>query len=488
MTDAADSFAREQAEAEAGGGSARQARHKRLGRMTARERILALLEPDSFVELGRHTKHRHAASDPALAAVAPPGDGLIAGLGRVAGQTVAVYAHDPTVLRGALGHAAAQKLCRLLDLAAERGLPVIAFVDCDGVRIAEGTDAIDAYGAVIDRTIALRGKVPQLTVVCGLCVGAAAYNAALTDLVCMVREQSFMFITGPKVTEVVTGEAATMEGLGGASVHGKTTGSAHATVADESAAVVWVKRMLDAWDPAPRAVTEPQPPKPLSALVPVEPRRGYDVKKVVAALVDADSFEELGRDFAPNLVTGFARIAGRPAAVVASQPMHRAGCLDIASSQKGAHFVRFAARRGLPIVTLVDVPGYVPGVQQEHGGILREGASLLAAYGEVSVPKICVVLRKSYGGANVLSYAADYRFALPMASAAPMGADAAADVLLGVLTDESSEEQRAAHADFKASWRSKYESVWPAAHAGYVDKVVEPDSLRAELCRLFGLI
>ncbi|MBS2022666.1 MAG: methylmalonyl-CoA carboxyltransferase [Deltaproteobacteria bacterium] len=474
------------ARAEEGGGRARQQRHQRLGRLTARERIDALCDAGTFTEFGKHVLHRHAQDSDALAANLHPGDGLVCGLAEVEGQGVVVYAHDPTVLRGALGIEGAKKLCRLLDLALERSLPVIALSDCDGVRVEEGTDAIDAYGEILRRTIKLQGKVPQLTLVCGLCVGAAAYTAALTDQVAMVQGQSYMFITGPKVTKVVTGEDVSLEDLGGAAMHAKDTGACAELCADERAGIAWLKRMLSfrrARVPSGDAATRPVPE--VETIVPTAARRGYDMRKLLAAVTDAGSLLELSPKFAGNLLTALARMNGRAVAIVASNPMVIAGCLDIAASRKGAAFVTWAARNQLPILTLVDVPGYLPGSVQEKGGIIPHGATLLTAYGEADarVPLVCLVVRKSFGGASVLSFAADLRLALPTARVAPMGADATIEVVLGPENPDASEAEKAARAARKDQWLEAHDSAWAAAATGYVDRVIAPASVRAELCQ-----
>lgn len=469
-----------EARVEQGGGAARQARQTRLGRLTARQRIDALADEGSFVELGRYVLHRHAEADDTLAANRHPGDGLVCGFARVDGRTIAVYAHDPTVLRGALGHAGAGKLCRLLDLAAERGAPVVAFADCDGVRIPEGTDAIDAYGEVIRRTIDLKGKVPQITLVCGLCVGAAAYTAALTDAVGMVDGQSFMFITGPKVTAAVTGEQVSIEDLGGPALHARTTGACHRVLADEAAGFDWVRRLLGYLEPVVPSSDPPDRETPkLAKMVPTAQRRGYDMRKVLGRVFDEGSLTDLSPDFARNLLTVLGRIGGRAVAIVASQPLVQAGCLDIDTSRKGAAFVRWANALALPVVTFVDVPGYLPGLAQEAGGILPHGAELLSAYGEARVPKVCLVVRKSYGGASVLSFSADVRLALPTAQIAPMGTDAAALVALGPPRDDPADAE--ARAAFKADWDARYGTVWTAAEAGYLDRVVPPADVRRAL-------
>ncbi len=480
-----DDLAGREARAEEGGGRARQERHRRLGRLTARERIHALLDADTFVELGKHTIHRHGGVSEALAANEHPGDGLVCGLGAVAGRTVAVYANDPTVLRGALGHAAARKLCRLLEIAGERGHPVIALADCDGVRVEEGTDAIEAYGQVIQRTIALKGRVPQLTLVCGLCVGAAAYNAALTDLTVMVEGQSYLFITGPRVAKVVTGEEVTLDELGGPAMHARKTGAVHAVVASEAEGIALLKRALalitdsrvEAADPAARETPE------LARIIPEEPRRAYDMRKVLASIFDIGSVLELSPRFGPNLLTAFARLAGRAVAVVASQPMALAGCIDIDASRKGAAFVTWAGQLKLPILTLVDVPGYLPGRKQEEGGILPHGAALLTAYGNARVPLLCLVVRKSFGGASVLSFAAQVRLALPTARVAPMGAEATVEVVLGAANPGASPAELRAREEKRAAWLARHDHAWAAAESGYIDRVIAPASARFELCK-----
>ncbi len=470
--------------ADEGGGAARQARQARLGRLTARERIARFVEHGSFVELARHVLHRHEASSGQLAANRHPGDGVIAGVGRVGGRNVAVYAHDPTVLRGALGIEASKKVCRLLDLAKEEKLPVVCFADSDGVRVDEGMDAIDAYGEIIRRTVTLQNEVLQLTLVCGLGVGAAAYTAALGDLVAMVKEQSYLFITGPKVTKVVTGEDVTIEDLGGPEMHAKKTGQCHAIVENEEAGIAWLKSVLAFTERAKIDANELDRATPeIATIIPTAPRRAYDVKKVIAAIADEGSTFELSPKFAPNLVTAFVRLAGAPVAIVASQPMVYAGCLDIDASRKGAHFVRLADKLGIPVVTLVDVPGYLPGKKQEEGGILPHGSLLLSAYGAATVPHVCLVLRKSYGGASVLSFAAKIRLALPTARIGPMGADAAIEVIFGPEHDAMSEEEKKTRAERKAEWLRVNDTAWSPAASGYIDQVVRPEDARRAIGR-----
>lgn len=470
------------ARAEEGGGRARQDRQRRVGRLNARERIAALVDEGTFVELEKHVKHRHAAVSEQLAMNQHPGDGIVAGLASVEGQSVGVYAHDPTVLRGALGREGARKVCRLLDLAAARSLPVIAFADSDGVRVEEGTDAIDAYGEIIRRTVRLKGRVPQLTLISGLCVGAAAYAATLTDCVGMVSSQSWFFITGPRVAKVVTGEDVTLDELGGPQVHAKKTGAVHAVLKDEAAGIAWLKTLLAALRPtAPSTDPVARPTPELEKLVPESQKRGYDMRKVLAAVFDAGSVLELSAGFAQNLLTAFARLGGRAVAVVASNPMHLAGCLDIDASRKGAAFVTWANQLGLPVLTLVDVPGYLPGKKQEEGGIIPHGATLLTAYGNARVPLVCLIVRKSFGGASVLSFAADIRLALPTARVGPMGADATLEVVLGPEAKDATDEQKAARAAKREAFLEARDHAWAAAETGYVDRVIVPADVRREL-------
>jgi propionyl-CoA carboxylase beta chain len=470
-----------------GGGRARQDRQKRLGRLTARERIEGLVDAGSFSELGRHVLHRHAATSEGLAANLHPGDGVIAGLATIDGRAVALYAHDVTVLRGAMGKEGSKKVCRLLDLATERSLPVIALADSDGVRVEEGTDAIDAYGEILRRTILLKGRVPQITLACGLCVGAAAYNATLTDAVAMVEGQSWLFITGPRVTKVVTGEDVSLDALGGTKLHGKQTGVAHAVVPDEKAGLAWVKAVLAALDVKPTKADAGERETPeLAKLIPTSERRAYDMRKVLALVFDKGSLLELGAGHAQNLITAFARLGGRAVAVVASNPTFLAGSLDIDASRKGSAFVTFAAQRGLPVLTFVDVPGYLPGTKQEEGGILPHGATLLTAYATARVPLVCLVVRKSYGGASVLSFAAQVRLGLPTARIGPMGAEATIEVALGPEPDDAAAKKvRAAK---KKEWLEKHDTAFAAAESGYLDRVIAPAAVRNELIRTLHVL
>jgi propionyl-CoA carboxylase beta chain len=362
-------------------------------------------------------------------------------------------------------------------------VPVVTLADSDGARVAEVVDAIEGYGAVIARTIRLRRQVPQVTLVGGLCVGGAAYTAVLGDLVAMVEGQSFMFLTGDKVTRVVTGAETPIEDLGGPALHAGKTGACHAVLPDEAAGIAWVRRLLAYLTPTVAAVDAAAALAggDLAQVIPVEPRKVYDVRRVLDAVFDAGSICELAAAFAPNLVTALARLSGRTVAVVASQPQSLGGCLDAAASRKGADFLAFADKIRAPVITLVDVPGYLPGRKQEEEGVLPYGARLLIAYGDLRVPRVCLVLRKSYGGGNVLSYNADVRLALPTARVAPMGVDAALEVALGPEPEDMTEAQRAEREARRAGWLRHHDHGWAAAAAGYVDRVVAPADARREL-------
>lgn len=488
-----DELARREALRHEPGGPARTARHHRLGRMTGRERVLALLDADTFVEFGADVMHRHEHASESLAANREPGDGLVCGVGEIEGRRVVVLAHEPTVLRGALGHAASKKACKVLDIAEAERLPVITLADCDGVRVEEGTDAIEAYGEILTRIIRLRGKVPQITAAMGLCVGAAAYAAALNDWVCMVASQAYMFITGPKVTKVVTGETVTLEDLGGAAMHATMTGQCHASVETENDALAWVKRTLSYVPRKDRADVDTSDPvhrdtSALATIVPAAERRAYDMRKVVRELCDQGSVHEMSQSFAKNLITSFGRIGGVPVAIVANQPMVHAGCLDILASRKGAHFVRYAGNSNIAVVTLVDVPGYLPGLKQEQGGILPFGAELLDAYGCVRVPRVSLVVRKSYGGASVLSFNADIRLGLPTARCGVMGVAAGLEVALGPENPDATAEEKEAREARKQAWLRTHDNAWAATESGYLDRIVDPRHARHELAKALKVL
>jgi len=467
----------EEARADIGGGTARQERQRKLGRLTARDRLTALFDGGRFEELQRHLTHRGRGAERA------PGDGVITALGEVDGRRVAAFAHDVTVRRGALGLDGAGKVVRLYQRALQLQIPVVGLHDSDGVRVDEGPEAIGGYGEIIRACIEASGAVPQIAVVCGLCVGAAAYSASLCDVTIMVEEWGYMFITGGKITRAITGEDVPVEELGGARMHASVSGAAHMVVADDRAAVEACRRVLSylpshAFADAPRLPPSDENRKTpeLWDLIPASRRKPYDVVPVLRTVMDAGSLEPWSEAFARNLWTGFARLAGHSIGVIASQPRHKGGALDVDSARKGARFVQLCSAFGLPLVTLADVPGFLPGKMQEQGGILLHGAQLLSAYGSAEVPRISVVMGKSYGGASVLSYTGDVVLALPGARYDVVGVDAAAEIVSHAegLTPEESAQRR-------ETFLRERDRAHAAAEAGLVDRVVLPEDLREEL-------
>lgn len=485
MSDPVDDVALLEREAELGGGEARQQRQRLLGRLPVRERIAALVDDGSFFELDRYARHRRPTTSKLLIAERAVGDGVVSGFGRIAGVAVAVYAHDPTVLRGAQGEAGCARIVRLLHEARARRTPVVCLADSDGARVPEALDALWPNAAVMQATAELQGEVPLLTLACGLCVGAAAYTAALHDVVAMVRDRSFLFVTGPRVTKAAVGEDVTIEALGGADLHATVTGSAHTIVDDEAAGIAWLKRMVSFAMSTPEAAIVA--PTPTETLVPANLRQPYDVRRVLTGVFDVDSVLTIADGFGPACVVGFARLAGRAVAFVASQPMVQAGMLDVAASRKIARHVRLASRWGLPVVTFVDVPGFMPGLASERGGILAFGKEIVEAYAHARVPTISVVLRKNYGGGSVLAFGSALRLSLPHVRMAPMGVDAALDVELGPVRANASDADRALREQLREQWLADYDSARGAAERGLVDHIVPLVALRDTLTQALAL-
>ncbi|MGH8885736.1 MAG: acyl-CoA carboxylase subunit beta [Egibacteraceae bacterium] len=402
-------------------------------RADAHTRVQALVDPGSFAEFGSQARHRTTAFE--MQRRRPAGDGVVTGVARIDGRPVGVFAQDPTVLGGSLGEVHAGKIARIIAYAGRARTPVVGLIDSGGARIQEGVAALDGYGAIFRGNVGLSGRVPQISVVLGPCAGGAVYSPALTDIVIMGRERAHMFLTGPRVVKAVTFEDVSLADLGGAEVHATSSGVAHLVATDTEEAFDLARRVLSylpssCWDALP--TTLPADAEPMLA-VPGNQRIPYDVRGVVRGVVDAGSFLELAPRFAANVVVGFGRVEGQPVGVVANQPQVLAGTLDINASEKAARFVRMCDAFGLPLVTLVDTPGFLPGVGQEAGGIIRKGAKLLYAYSEASVPRVTVVLRKAFGGAYIVmsskSLGADAAFAWPGAEIAVMGADGAVDVI-----------------------------------------------------------
>nr|QIZ01048.1 acyl-CoA carboxylase subunit beta [Streptomyces sp. S1D4-11] len=467
------------------------------GKLTVRERIELLLDKGSFTEI--EGLRRHRASGFGLEAKKPHTDGVVTGFGTVDGRTVFVYAHDFRIFGGALGEAHAEKIHKVMDLAVAAGAPLVSLNDGAGARIQEGVQALAGYGGIFRRNTAASGVIPQISVMLGPCAGGAAYSPALTDVVFMVRETSQMFITGPEVVKAVTGEEITQDGLGGADVHAETSGVAHFVHDDEETCLAEVRYLLSLLPPnnrelPPRTVTADPPDRESEALldlVPAEGNRSYDVRGVIEEIVDEGEYLEVHAAFAPNLVCALARLEGRVVGLVANQPAVTAGVLDIAASEKGARFVQFCDAFNIPLVTLVDVPGFLPGVDQEHDGIIRRGAKLLYAYCNATVPRISLILRKAYGGAYIVmdsrSIGADLAFAWPTNEIAVMGAEGAANVVFR-REIAAAEDPAAMRARKIAEYRDELVHPYYAAERGLVDDVIDPRLTRPVLCRALAML
>ncbi len=447
----------------------------------ASSRIEMLVDRGTFQAFGSQAQHQVTAFG--MDRRRPVGDGVVTGLASVAGRPVAVFAQDPAVLGGSLGELHAEKILRVIGHAQRGRFPVIGLVDSGGARIQEGVAALDGYGRIFRNNVALSGRVPQISVILGPCAGGAAYSPALTDIVIMTRNRALMFITGPQVIKAVTGEDISAELLGGATMHSRTSGVAHLVADDDAGALNLATQVLSylpssCWDALPIA---PVRAPTGTVAVPADPRQAYDVRSVIAGLVDGGSFLELQPDHARNLVVGFARLDGGSIGVVANQPLRLAGTLDTAASEKGARFVRLCDAFGLPLVTLVDTPGFLPGTQQEHGGIIRRGAKLLYAYAEATVPRVTVVLRKAFGGAYIVmnskALGADAVFCWPDAELAVMGAEGAIEIVFRheLAGDPTRREE------LLRSYRDQATTSAESAARLSVDEIVSPDATRSAL-------
>ena len=479
------------------GGAERVARQHKAGKLTARERVALLCDPDSFVEMDQLVTHR--STDFGMANQKIPGDGVVTGHGRVHGRPIFLFAQDFTVFGGSLSEAYAKKICKVMDLAMKVGAPVVGLNDSGGARIQEGVASLGGYADIFLRNTLASGVVPQLSAVLGPCAGGAVYSPAITDFIFMVESTSHMFITGPDVIRAVTHEEVTKEDLGGAHTHAARSGVAHRAFPDEPACLEGLRELLtflpqnNREDPPRRAprTKAAEADGELDRLIPAEPARPYDMKDLVRRIVDDGYLFEIQPEYAPNIVVGFARIDGRSVGIVANQPLHLAGCLDIAASLKAARFVRFCDCFNIPIVTFVDVPGFLPGTAQEFGGIIKHGAKLLYAFAEATVPKLTVITRKAYGGAyDVMSskhIRGDLNFAYPTAEIAVMGPDAAVNI---VFRDELAQavDPTAARAKYLAEYREKFASPYVSAELGYIDEVIRPRETRGRLVAGLGLL
>ncbi len=479
------------AAARQGGGARRIAAQHSKGKLTARERIELLLDEGSFEEFDMFVRHR--CTDFGMEAERPAGDGVVTGWGTVNGRMVYVFSQDFTVFGGSLSETHAQKICKIMDMAVQNGAPVIGLNDSGGARIQEGVASLAGYAEVFQRNIMASGVVPQISVIMGPCAGGAVYSPAMTDFIFMVRDSSYMFVTGPDVVKTVTNEIVTAEELGGAKTHTTKSSVADGAFEDDVEAMMEVRRLVDF---LPASNREKPPVRPffddpariemsLDTLIPDNPNQPYDMKELILKLADEGDFFEIQEDFAKNIITGFVRLEGSTVGVVANQPMVLAGCLDIDSSRKAARFVRFCDAFEIPILTLVDVPGFLPGTGQEYGGVIKHGAKLLFAYGEATVPKVTVITRKAYGGAyDVMAskhLRGDFNYAWPTAEIAVMGAKGATEILYrSELADKDKIAQRT------KEYEDRFANPFVAAEKGFIDEVIMPHSTRRRVARAFA--
>lgn len=480
---------------EKGGGDDRIAKQHAQGKLTARERISLLLDAGSFVEIDKFVRHRSTLLG--MDKEDLPADGVVTGIGRIDGRSVAIFSQDFTVMGGSLGEMHAKKIMKIMDLAMELGIPLIGINDSGGARIQEGVDSLYGYGGIFYRNTIASGLIPQITLIAGPCAGGAVYSPAITDFVVMIDKTSRMFITGPNVIKAVTGEEISQEDLGGGYVHNAKSGNAHFLASDEQDAVDIVRKLLS-YIPQnnleePECIPgnyETTISEEILSTVPVESNKGYDVRNVINLVVDQGSFFEVHKHYAKNIVVGFARIFGKSVGLIANQPSVLAGALDIDSSDKAARFIRFLDAFNIPIVTFVDTPGYLPGVQQEHGGIIRHGAKLLYAYSEATVPKITVILRKAYGGAYIAMGSkhleADFVAAWPTAEIAVMGPEGAANIIFrkDIESAPKPEEKRK---ELVQMYKETFANPYVAASRGYIDAVIDPRQTRDWLIKVIDI-
>jgi len=484
------------AEAEAGGGAERREREHKQGKLSARERIDLVLDEGTFEELDKFV--RHSSHDFGMETQRPPGDGFITGFGRINGRLVYVFAQDFTVFGGSLSESNAGKIIKIMDLAMRAGAPVIGLNDSGGARIQEGVKSLAGYAEIFLRNTLASGVIPQISAIMGPCAGGAVYSPAITDFIFMTRDTSYMFVTGPDVIKTVTHEEVTKQELGGAMTHNATSGVAHFVAVDDAECLAMIRELFsylpsNNLDDAPKRPTaDPwdRVTPALNAIVPENPQQPYDIKDVIHALVDDGEFFEVHEHFAKNIVVGFAHMDGRSIGIVANQPAFLAGVLDINASIKGGRFVRFCDCFNIPLLTLEDVPGFLPGTQQEFGGIIRNGAKLLYAFAEATVPKITLITRKAYGGAYCVMSSkhirTDYNFAWPTAEIAVMGPEGAVNIVYKREIDRAPEADREALRREKIDeFRETFANPYVAAESGYIDAVIEPAHTRARIVTAF---
>jgi propionyl-CoA carboxylase beta chain len=481
------------AAAAAGGGADRVAKQHAAGKLTARERVELLLDTGSFVELDALVQHR--CRDFGMETQRIPGDGVVSGYGAIAGRLVYVFAQDFTVFGGSLSETNAEKICKVMDLALENGAPIIGLNDSGGARIQEGVASLGGYADIFLRNTLASGVIPQISAVLGPCAGGAVYSPAITDFIFMVEGTSYLFVTGPEVIKTVTHEDVTKDQLGGAHTHAAKSGVCHLAVPNDAACLQAIRELLSYLpsnnvDDAPVGLSQDDPDREepaLDTLVPEDPNRPYDIKRLIEAVVDDGKFFEIHGEFARNIVVGFARFANQSVGIVANQPGYLAGVLDIDASLKGARFVRFCDAFNIPLVTFEDVPGFLPGTQQEYGGIIKHGAKLLFAFAEATVPKITIITRKAYGGAYCVMASkhlrTDVNLAYPTAEIAVMGPEGAVNILYKRELDQAAERAPEVRAQKIAEYREKFSNPYIAAERGFLDAVIEPRKTRSHIVR-----
>ncbi len=481
----------------AGGGEERVRRQHQQGKLLARERLDILLDHGSFVEMDR--LRTHTCTDFGMEQKKIPGDAVMTGYGAIDGRLVYVYAQDFTVFGGSLSEVVAEKICKVMDFALKNGAPIIGINDSGGARIQEGVVSLAGYGEIFLRNVLASGVVPQISAIMGPCAGGAVYSPAITDFVFMLKTNSYMFITGPDVIKAVTHEEVTKEDLGGAETHSVKSGVAHFSVESEKDCLLMIRELMgfipsNNQEDSPFHPTDDDPlrrERKLKDLIPDNPNRPYDMKELIGAVVDEGYFYEVQRDFAPNIIIGFARLGGRSVGIVANQPEHLAGCLDIDASVKAARFIRFCDCFNIPLVTFVDVPGFLPGTTQEYHGIIRHGAKLLYAYAEATVPKVTVITRKAYGGGYIVMSSkhlrGDINLSYPTGEIAVMGPEGAINIIFREEL-EKAEDQAKTREELVAHYRETFANPFKVAELGYVDQVIYPEETRPTLIRCLEML
>ncbi|RIV32561.1 acyl-CoA carboxylase subunit beta [Flagellimonas lutimaris] len=484
------------AEAHLGGGKKRIEKQHQKKKLTARERVLYFLDEGSFEEMGILVTHR--TTDFGMDREMYYGDGVVTGYGTVNGRLVYVFAQDFTVFGGALSETHAEKICKVMDLAMKVGAPIIGLNDSGGARIQEGVKSLGGYADIFYRNVQASGVIPQISAIMGPCAGGAVYSPAMTDFIIMVEETSYMFVTGPNVVKTVTNETVTSEELGGASTHAGKSGVAHKTSNNDATCLDDIRNLLDYLPQNNKEITPLLPyelgdetREALSGIVPDNPNKPYDMHDVINGIIDGDSFYEIHKDYAENIVTGFARLGGRSIGIIANQPMFLAGVLDVNSSTKAARFTRFCDSFNIPILVLVDVPGFLPGTDQEWSGIIMHGAKLLYALSEATVPRVTVITRKAYGGAydvmNSKHIGADFNFAWPSAEIAVMGAKGASEIIFR-REIAAADDPEAKLKEKETEYADKFANPYRAAKRGFIDEVILPKDTRSKLLKTFAML